>query len=257
MYLNLLKTGIAVVFLLLIDFVIEMLLIRKMQYKKRSVKFRVALRYVLFFCFFFFMAKIWVEGFGYLLTFVGIISAALTITQKEYIMNFFGWLIIMWRDVFVEGDYIEIGKYSGYVHDIKPLYFAIEETSHLSWGDKTGRIVKIPNSLIATNPVMNFSVESSLVEDRLHYIFAMDSSLEIIQALIVQLELELKKVLSSVQQSPQFLLRITQDNPSGIKLKIKYFSLKKQQKKVEDKIFEVIMAFVRANPDTLKLAVVV
>ena len=100
---NFLKVGIAIAVLGLIDFIIEFFSIRKIKDKRKSMKYRVALRYILVFCLIFFMAKIWVEGFGYFLTVIGVVAAALTITQKEYLMNFVGWLIIMWRDLFVEG----------------------------------------------------------------------------------------------------------------------------------------------------------
>lgn len=267
------KTGFAVVFLLLIDFVIELLLIRKIKDKKKSIKLRVAIRYALVICFFFFMAKIWVEGFGYLLTLVGIIAAALTITQKEYLMNFFGWLIIMWRDLFVEGDYIEIGKYSGYVTAIAPLYFSIAEASD-SWGKTTGKVIKIPNSLIAINPVVNFMREDGIIEGKILYTFTMNSNLEKIQGLINLLETEITELIHSLSgnwnyqqqdefsraqipssSTPEFSIKICQDKPPGIQLKMRYLSLKENQKQIERKVFEIVMKVVRLDPD-LALTVV-
>lgn len=273
-YLNFLKAGIAVVFLLIVDFIIEFLLIRKIKNKKKSVKLRVSLRYILFFCLLFFMAKIFVEGFGYLLTVVGVIAAALTITQKEYLMNFVGWLIIMWRDLFVEGDYIEVGKYKGYVAHIRPLYFSLEEASDVAWGDKTGRTVKVPNSMIGTNPIINFTVDKAFVEGRISFVFTFSSSLEKIQSLIPSLEKAIEKSLSAhhVQWSqedpveekllkknamhkPQIILRVCQDNPSGVQLKIRYLSLKQDQKMIEDKVFATVMEAVNKHPQELVLSV--
>ncbi len=243
-YLNLLKACSTITFLLLIDFMTELVLIRKIKDKKQSIKWRVSVRYVLFFCFLFFMAKIWVDGFGFLLTVVGVISAAFTITQKEYLMNLIGWLIIMWRDLFVEGDYIEVGKYSGYVKDIGPLYFSIEEASDLMWGDKTGKVIKIPNSLIAANPIVNFSAEHIYVEGKIVFTFSFKSSLEAIHAVISKLEAQI-----TTTTKPQFLLRVFQEKPLGIQLTIRYVSLKHEQKSIEDKAFEVVMGAVKANED--------
>lgn len=268
LYLNLFKTLSAVVFLLLIDFVAEFLLIRNIKDKKRNFKIRVSLRYVLFFCFLFFMAKIWVEGFGYLLTFVGVISAALTITQKEYLMNFIGWLIIMWRSLFTEGDYIEIGKYSGYVKHIGPLYFSLEEASELIWGDKTGRTIKIPNSLVANNPIVNFSLERAFIEGKCCFTFTFASSLEKIQDLIEEIDRETDKLLNQLhhdwsrkqqnefdhlkrngQHKAHFLLRVQQDRPLGIQLKVRYLSLRRDQKAIEDKISSIVMMCVNAQTE--------
>lgn len=268
LYLNLIKTLSAVVFLLLIDFVVEFLLIRNMKDKKRNFKFRVCVRYILFFCFLFFMAKIWVEGFGYLLTFVGVISAALTITQKEYLMNFIGWLIIMWRSLFSEGDYIEIGKYSGYVEHIGPLYFSLEEASELIWGDKTGRTIKIPNSLVANNPIVNFTLDRAFIEGKCFFTFTFASALDKVQDLIEEIDRETDKLLNHLhhgwskkqqqefehlkrqgQHKVHFLLRVQQDRPLGIQLKVRYLSLRKDQKSIEDKISSIVINSVNSQPD--------
>jgi small-conductance mechanosensitive channel len=243
-------------------------LIRNIKEKKKNFKIRVSLRYVLFFCFLFFMAKIWVEGFGYLLTFVGVISAALTITQKEYLMNFIGWLIIMWRSLFTEGDYIEIGKYAGYVKHIGPLYFSIEEASELIWGDKTGRTIKIPNSLVANNPIVNFTLDRAFIEGKCFFTFTFASPLDRIQEVIEEIDRETDKLLSHLQggwskkqqqeyehlkQSGQhkihFLLRVQQDRPLGIQLKVRYLSLRKDQKTIEDRISSVVMMKVNQEPE--------
>lgn len=254
---NLLKATIALIFIVLVDFGIEYCLIKKIKDKKRSIKLRVLLRYVLFFCLIFFMAKIWVEGFGYLLTTVGVIAAALTITQKEYLMNLVGWLIIMWRDLFVEGDYIEIGKYAGYVHHIRPLYFSIHEASDI-WGEKTGRIIKIPNSVIAHAPVLKFSTDSALVEAKIAFIFGFQSSLEKIQALILNLEKDLEKSMKSVlkgRAKPRFLLRVFQEKPSGIQLTVRYFSFKGDQQAIETYLTLQVIQAVQTDPQSLVFSV--
>lgn len=265
---GLFKTLSAVVFLLVIDFIVEIILIRSIKEKKKNFKIRVLLRYALFFCFLFFMAKIWVEGFGYLLTFIGVISAALTITQKEYLMNFIGWLIIMWRSLFSEGDYIEIGKYSGYVKYIGPLYFSLEEASEVIWGDKTGRTIKIPNSLVASNPIVNFSLERAFIESKVFFTFTFSSSLEKIQDLIEEIDREVDRLLNrlhsdwsrkqqqefdhlkrNAQHKAHFLLRVQQDRPLGLQLKVRYLSLRKDQKAIEDKISSVVMMYVNAQSE--------
>ncbi|MBN9288958.1 MAG: hypothetical protein BGO43_08275 [Gammaproteobacteria bacterium 39-13] len=267
-YLNLLKAGMTIIFVVMIDVIFEFLIKRKIKDKKKSFKWRVATRYVLFFCLLFFMAKIWVEGFGYLLTVIGVVSAALTITQKEYLMNFFGWLIIMWRDLFVEGDYIEVGKYIGYVKKIGPLYFSMEEGSEVCWGDKTGRIVKVPNSLIATNPVVNFSVDKTFFEGKILLTFSFKSPIEKLQALISTLENEIDVLLHQQQAhwsqrqqkefnnlkkhslyKPKFSLRVNQDRPLGIQLRIKYLALKQDQKLIEDAVFNRVMSTLQADPE--------
>ena len=66
------------------------------------------------------------------------------------------------------GDFIEIGKYTGYVTYMGPMYFFVEETFE---GDKTGRMIKLHNSIIANNPVVNYSLDRSFIEGRQYFIF--------------------------------------------------------------------------------------
>jgi small-conductance mechanosensitive channel len=160
-------------------------------------------------------------------------------------MNLIGWLIIMWRDLFVEGDYIEVGKYSGYVKHIGPLYFTIEEASDLLWGDKTGKEIKIPNSLIANNPIVNFSVENNQVEGKVVFTFSFKSSMEKINKLIQSLSADFDKLNSK----PQFTLRVVQEKPLGIQLTIRYLSFKQDQKMIEDKVFATVMNAVSTQED--------
>ena len=84
------------------------LLTSKTEDVKEKKRRRVRLLYVMAIFFIFILAQIWVEGFTQLLAILGLVSAALVITNKEIIMNFSGWLIIIWRGLFTEDDLIEI-----------------------------------------------------------------------------------------------------------------------------------------------------
>lgn len=56
--------------------------------------------------FFLALIKIWIGGIGHLLTMLSLVAAGLVILNKETVMNFVGWIIINWRSLFSEGDYI-------------------------------------------------------------------------------------------------------------------------------------------------------
>lgn len=266
MGLDLLKIGIAIVVLGLIDFIIEFFFIGKIKDKRKSIKYRVALRYILVFCLIFFMAKIWVEGFVYFLTVIGVIAAALTITQKEYLMNFVGWLIIMWRDLFVEGDCIEIGKHTGYVSYMGPMYFFVEETFE---GDRTGRLVKLHNSIIANNPVINYSFDRAFIEGRQYYIFDYQVPQSALQTLMTQIEEETLQYIEQLNEERnnrqqkdfayqkskgimvQCILRVMQDKEKacGLQMKVRYYALKHEQKRINDRIFALVKATIDQNEE--------
>lgn len=81
---------------------------------------------------------------------LGLVAAGLVVTNKESIMNFAGFLIINWRGIFTEDDFIQIQNHIGCVESIQPFYFKLYETTSTNQKQATGRAIKIPNSLVIT-----------------------------------------------------------------------------------------------------------
>ncbi|CCH50100.1 mechanosensitive ion channel family protein [Pseudodesulfovibrio piezophilus] len=99
---------------------------------------------------------IWLEGIGPVLTALTIVAAALTIVAKELILNFLGSFVIFWRELFAIGDRVQLGDFTGDVIDKGLFYFTLLEVGQKeSTGHSTGRLVKVPNAMAVTNPVVN------------------------------------------------------------------------------------------------------
>ncbi len=104
------------------------------------------------------LSRLWFSGVQSLLTFLGIVSAAIIIVLKEPIQNLFASVIIIWRELFSLGDRIEVGEHAGDVIDMGIFYFSLMEIG--KWVDadqSTGRILKIPNGIVITHAVANYS----------------------------------------------------------------------------------------------------
>lgn len=172
-YNHLLDTAVSLLALLVIYFIVAWIVLRKIEGKKNKHRAKVRLFYVFFAFFGIMMARIWVEGFTHLLAVLGLVSAGLVVTNKETIMNFVGFLVINWRGLFSEDDLIEIQGYKGYVKSFGFLYFSLYEVSETCFGQLTGRIIRLPNGLITTNPLVNFSDTAHLIEQS----FSFDVSL--------------------------------------------------------------------------------
>ncbi|MCP4752888.1 MAG: mechanosensitive ion channel [Proteobacteria bacterium] len=67
----------------------------------------------MFFLGFMLIGRLWIHGLQPILTFLGIVTAALVITQKEAILNATGFVFILWRDLFAIGDRIQIDTHKG------------------------------------------------------------------------------------------------------------------------------------------------
>ena len=104
------------------------------------------------------LSWIWLEGVGSILALLTLIAAAMTIVHKELILNFTSWSIIAWRGLFKLNDHIEISSNIGEVVDIGPIYFTIQEATGVDTGLRpTGRTIRIPNALVLTQAVVNYS----------------------------------------------------------------------------------------------------
>jgi len=102
--------------------------------------------------------RIWFEGLHNFLTFLGIIAVGLTIVSKELILNFVAFWVIIWRELFSIGDRVQVGDVVGDVTRKGILYFSVVEVGNWVKADQsTGRMARIPNALVLTTPVLNYS----------------------------------------------------------------------------------------------------
>ncbi|MFW5735571.1 MAG: mechanosensitive ion channel family protein [Oceanidesulfovibrio sp.] len=102
------------------------------------------------------MVLIWLQGFKPLLTVLGLIAAGLTISSKEIVISFFGFFALLTRDHFGIGDRICVaGDIWGDVTGKGMLFFTLLEVSQKERGQSTGRLIRVPNMVIFTHPVVN------------------------------------------------------------------------------------------------------
>jgi small-conductance mechanosensitive channel len=83
------------------------------------------------------------------LTSITIVAAALALLTKEFIANIINGLIIMFSDQLEIGDKIHIGNSTGFIRDIT--------LSNITLKNDTGEIILIPNSMVLSSEVINYS----------------------------------------------------------------------------------------------------
>lgn len=156
------NTVIALLVLALIYGVLVAFIGRRVDQAKQKRRIQVRTFYIMAVVFLFVLARIWVEGFSHVLAVLGLVSAAIVVTNKESIMNLTGWLIIMWRGLFTEGDLIQVLTHKGYVKGLGVLYFTLEEVTLNEPLALSGSVIRVPNGLLINNPITNFSHISTL-----------------------------------------------------------------------------------------------
>lgn len=272
-YTNLFHTLAALVLLFVSYFLLVLFLRKKHENNKNRRRFRTRVFYVFSFIFIIILARIWIMGFTHLLAVLGLVSAALVVTNKETVMNLTGWLIILWRDLFTEDDYIEIQQHKGYVRKIGLLYFTLSEMSSVTDNHVSGRMVKIPNGLVINNVVTNHSHKSYLFKVHMTAIFAPQSDVTQAKKIVISTvasvldhyckdhpeyteEYILRKhrgLKDLTYLKPSVLLKAKFDKPSGIQIQVSYFCYAKDQELLEKLIWEKLFQKLKNNPK-LKLS---
>ncbi|MEF2231162.1 MAG: mechanosensitive ion channel domain-containing protein [Pseudodesulfovibrio sp.] len=143
---------------------------------RRAAEAPFAIKYVAVFFSALALVFIWFESIGPVITFLTIIAAALTLVAKELILNFIGSFVIFWRELFAIGDRVRVGDMAGDVIDKGVLYFTLLETGDSGLaGHSTGRLIKVPNALTLTQPVINATRGAGYVWDEISLAVTRDS----------------------------------------------------------------------------------
>jgi len=130
------------------------------QVKDEEVWYRTRkiVTYVAFFLIVVTLVRIWVVPFGDLATYLGLVSAGVAVALADVLKNMVGWGYILSRRPFRVGDRIETQDFSGDVIDIRLFRFTILEIGNWVQADhSTGRIVHIPNQVVFTAPIANYT----------------------------------------------------------------------------------------------------
>lgn len=184
-YSNLISTAVSFTVIFLIYLITKFLVLRKIEDVRKKKNFRIRAFYVVAVVFLFIMAHVWVNGFTHLLAVLGLVSAGLVVTNKEFIMNLVGWLVITWRGLFAEEDLIQIQQYKGYVKRIGVLYITLHEVSDNS-SNLTGRVIRVPNGLTANNALINFLQPTHLLIQQVSVDVPSDNDFDYLHAQVKQ-----------------------------------------------------------------------
>ncbi|NPA55911.1 MAG: mechanosensitive ion channel [Epsilonproteobacteria bacterium] len=112
------------------------------------------------------VAFFYIDNATYLITILGFASAGIAIAMKDWFMNIFGWFVILITGNFKVGDRIKIILQNGQVEvigdiiDITASRIVIHEDVTLTTfikNRRAGRIIFVPNNVIFTNPIFNYT----------------------------------------------------------------------------------------------------
>jgi len=98
---------------------------------------------------------------------IGLIGFGITFALQKPILNFVGWLNLVMKCSYSEGDRIRVGNIRGDVREIQVMNTVLDGLLHAS-DVPSGKTITFPNELVLTTDVENYTKTSNYVLEEIH-----------------------------------------------------------------------------------------
>lgn len=209
------------------------------------------------------LAIIWSQNLGSITTLAGFIAAGMAIALKDVILALLGWGKILWGRVLAVGDRIELNNTLGDVIDITPLHIVVLEIG--GWveaNQSSGRIVFLPNGLLFTSSLYNFSHGFPYLWDEISLIFTFESDFKAAEKLmkepVDEIGINYKRAREEIRHAgekyaisynhlqPRTYLEV---EDSGVKITLRYLTRCRGRREIKSRLSTSLMKLINNNPD--------
>ena len=202
------------------------------------------------------VGRVWFEGIQSLTTFLALVGVGLTIALKDVVTAIAGWFFIVWRRPFYVGDRIQIGQHAGDVIDIRIFKFILMEIGNWVDADQsTGRVLHIPNGMVLTDVVSNYSRGFQYIWDELPVLVTFESNWRKAKTILQEIATKHAQHSSEVAQkriqeaSRRFMISYSVLTPtvhtsvanSGVLLTIRYLCEPRTRRGTAETIWEDVL----------------
>lgn len=209
------------------------------------------------------IGRVWFVGLGSFATFAGLVSAGLAIALRDIIANLAAWIFLVWRRPFAVGDRIQIGEHRGDVIDIRAFQFTLMEVGNWVDADQsTGRVLHIPNGLVLTQPLANYSRGFSYIWNEIPVLITFESDWKRAKEVLLEIVRDRPEALSERAEqalreaSKKFFIRYPTLTPtvytavkeSGVVLTLRYLCPPRRRRSTEHRIWEAILEAFSREP---------
>ena len=261
---NLFTSIIIILILWLLQTLVMSIVVRRVEdvrlryrWRKTSKSVAAALGVVL-------VGRVWFEGIQSLATFLGLVAAGLTIVLKDVVTAIAGWFFIIWRRPFNVGDRIQIGQHAGDVIDVRIFKFTLMEIGNWVDADQsTGRVLHIPNGLVLSEIVSNYSRGFQYIWNELPVLVTFESNWKKAKTILQEIVTKHAQHSSEVAQkhiqeaSRRFMIFYSVLTPtvytsvaeSGVLLTIRYLCEPRTRRGTSETIWEDVLHQFAAHND--------
>lgn len=201
------------------------------------------------------VGRLWLEGIGTLVTYLGLLSAGIAIALQDLIVALAGWLFIIWRRPFVVGDRIEIAGQLGDVIDIRLFSFSLLEIGRrINAEQSTGRIIHIPNGKIFSDVLTNMHQGFPFIWNEIPVMVTFESDWEKAKAILVNIVNDLAPDVTEAlrrgrRAGQRFVISYSNVSPtvytsvadSGVVLTLRYMVDPRKRRGSEQEIWEAML----------------
>lgn len=174
------SVGVVVVFRILVHSLVRRVEDTDTRYRVRKIVGAIQYLTVLFV-----LAVVFKDRLGGLTVAFGVAGAGIAFALQEVIVSVAGWAAISFGSYFKVGDRIQLGSVVGDVIDVGILRTTLMECGQWVRGDLyNGRIVRVANSWVFKDPVVNYSADFAFLWDELNVPITLDSDLVVAREIL-------------------------------------------------------------------------
>lgn len=207
---------------------------------------------------------IWIDASWSFFNIFSLTAAALVLALQDLIRSIAGWFYLIWRRPFFLGDRIQIGEAIGDVIDIGVLTFSINEVGNWVKADQsTGRVVHLPNSLLLTANVANFTEGFPYIWDEIPVLITFESNWRSAKQILTSIAAENSDVVGANAQrklkeaSKKYMIFYRKLTPivytyvrdCGVELTMRFLVEPRRRRSAEEAIWEQILAAFELHED--------
>lgn len=253
-----------VVVLLVVHRVLLRSVVQRIRILERRYQWQKALGYSFTILGILIVSLVWIEDVRSAATYFGLVSAGIAIALKDPLTNIVGWGFILWRKPFQVGDRIEIGPYAGDVVDQRVFLFSMMEIGNwVSADQSTGRILHIPNGIIFSHAVANFTHGPRYIWNEIPILVTFESDWEKAKSILQEIadrydvSQDGEAAIEFEAATRKFLLKYDKLTPivytnvldSGVQLTIRYLCRPRQRRTSVQVLWEDILREFKNHAD--------
>ncbi|NLC66219.1 MAG: mechanosensitive ion channel [Clostridium sp.] len=170
-------SAVTLIIALLINAGLKNLINKNVKNLGKNYKLKKALKNILITVVVVFILFIWIRAINALILIALAAGALIVIMLRGLIHNIIGYFVIKYYKHFKKGHRIEINGTIGDVIGMNPVSFQLLEVRNwLSSDTTTGRVIKMPNSIIFEHSVEMVGLDNEFIWQEIKYILSFDSS---------------------------------------------------------------------------------